>query len=319
NTPKRGVGSATLDTLREYARAHQISLFGAMRALLEQGALKPRMKTVLGKFAEQISQWRDRMTREPHAEMMDTILRESGYLAMWQQDKAPEAQGRVENLKELIGALADFENVETFLEHVSLVMDGDDRADEPMVSIMTMHGAKGLEFNTVFLAGWEDGIFPSQRSMDEKGQAGLEEERRLGYVGITRARFRCAITFTANRRVYNQWQNNLPSRFVDELPPEHVEVMNLLQGPVRAPVQPPASGLAEHQATPTRFTRAKATVAGSKPAATPASTGGFTLGQKVVHPTFGEGRIVKMEGSHLTIGFNGIGLKTILKDYVKGA
>ena len=163
-------------------------------------------------------------TKRSTLQLVRLVLDESGYTRMWQEDKTPEAPGRLENLKELVTALAEFENLQGFLEHISLVMDADQAIDEDKVNIMTLHSAKGLEFGTVFLPGWEEGLFPHQRSLDDKGRSGLEEERRLAYVGITRAKRRAVISFAQNRRVHNLWQSALPSRFIDELPQAHVEV-----------------------------------------------------------------------------------------------
>ena len=159
----------------------------------------------------------------PHAELAEIVLDESGYTAMLMADKSPEAPGRLENLKELVTAMAEFENLKGFLEHVSLVMENVEQAGRDLVSIMTLHSAKGLEFSHVFLPGWEEGVFPSQRALDEGGPASLEEERRLAYVAITRARRRCTILHAANRRIYGQWTSSIPSRFIAELPDEHID------------------------------------------------------------------------------------------------
>lgn len=317
NTPKRGIGEGALETIRSHARARNISLLQATQELLREGGLKPRLNSALSALLAQRERWRKQLETTPHADAVDAILDESGYLTMWKLEKTPEAQGRVENLKELINALEDFENLDAFLEHVSLVMDADDRADEAMVSIMTMHGAKGLEFDNVFLAGWEEGLFPSSRSVEENGQQGLEEERRLAYVGITRARQRCTISFTANRRVYHQWQSNIPSRFVDELPPAHIEIIKASFGPAYQAPKSRGPGV-ENRVLRERATPSYSSGLQENTSQIPPSNAQpFSLGQRVTHPTFGYGRIVKIDGKHLTIGFANTGIKTILEEYVK--
>src|SRR6056297_2956373 len=227
NTPKRGLGDKAQQKIQVIARDHGVSLLDGAALAVEQGAIKGKGAQALGKLVVDLSRW-GRMTGDAdlsHMELAEIILDESGYTEMWQNDKTPEAPGRLENLKELVKALEGFENLGGFLEHVSLVMDNESDEAGEKVSIMTLHGAKGLEFPAVFLPGWEDGLFPSQRSMDESGLKGVEEERRLAYVGITRAEEVCTISFAANRQVYGQWQSQMPSRFIDELPQAHVDVL----------------------------------------------------------------------------------------------
>ncbi len=224
NKPKRGIGDASLQALNKLARAKRMSLAAAAQAAAETSELKPAAKKALGDFVKSLGRWRTLAASLNHIELAETVLDESGYTAMWQNDKTPEAPGRLENLKELVRALAEFANLGGFLEHISLVMENAEEAGADRVSLMTLHSAKGLEFETVFLPGWEEGVFPHQRALDESGKAGLEEERRLAYVGLTRAKRRVIVSFAANRRIRNQWQSAIPSRFIDELPPEHVEV-----------------------------------------------------------------------------------------------
>jgi DNA helicase II / ATP-dependent DNA helicase PcrA len=224
NTPKRGIGDTSVKRMHAIARAQGVSLYRAAEAMSLTDELPAKTRTALRKLVESFGRWRQMADGLPHTELAEIVLDESGYTEMWQNDKSPEAQGRLDNLKELVRSMGDFENLSGFLEHIALVMDVEQSAEEDKVNIMTMHGAKGLEFGTVFLPGWEEGLFPSQRSLDEKGRAGLEEERRLAYVGITRAKRRAYISFAQNRRVHNLWQNALPSRFIDELPEPHVEV-----------------------------------------------------------------------------------------------
>ncbi len=224
NVPKRGLGDATVQVLHDHARKRRVPLTEAARAIVETDELKPKPRGALRGVLEAFDRWRKRRDALPHNELAEIILDESGYTEMWQKDRSADAAGRLENLKELVRSMEEFENLQGFLEHISLVMDKDKSADADAVNIMTLHSAKGLEFNTVFLPGWEEGLFPHQRTLDDQGRAGLEEERRLAHVGLTRARKRAKIYFATNRRMHGLWQTNIPSRFLDELPEAHVEV-----------------------------------------------------------------------------------------------
>ncbi|SNR86592.1 MULTISPECIES: ATP-dependent helicase [unclassified Azospirillum] len=226
NVPKRGVGAATIQQLYVAARTLGVPVTEAAWKLSQTDELKPKMRTTLSGLMQDFFRWRGLIDRIPHTELAQMVLDESGYTRMWQEDKTPEAPGRLENLKELINAMGEFENLTGFLEHVSLVMENAAGADVEQISLMTLHGAKGLEFDVVFLPGWEEGVFPSQRTLDENGIAGLEEERRLAYVGITRGRQRVYISHAANRRIHGTWATSIPSRFVEELPEEHIETEN---------------------------------------------------------------------------------------------
>ena len=223
NLPKRGFGPAAMQTLYTAARAQGVSLTEAGWALTETDELKPKLRATLRGLLQDFFRWRTLMATVPHTELARTILDESGYTRMWQEDKTPEAPGRLENLKELITAMAEFENLPGFLEHVALVMENAEAAGIEQVTVMTLHGAKGLEFDHVFLPGWEEGVFPNQRALDETGIAGLEEERRLAYVGLTRARRRAYVSHAANRRLYGNWVSAVPSRFVEEIPQDNIE------------------------------------------------------------------------------------------------
>ncbi|CAO3354528.1 ATP-dependent helicase [Azospirillum melinis] len=223
NLPKRGVGPAAMQSLYTAARARGLSLTDAGWALTETDELKPKLRATLRGLLQDFFRWRTLMATVPHTELARTVLDESGYTRMWQEDKTPEAPGRLENLKELITAMAEFENLPGFLEHVALVMENAEAAGIEQVTVMTLHGAKGLEFDHVFLPGWEEGVFPNQRALDETGIAGLEEERRLAYVGLTRARRRAYVSHAANRRLYGNWVSAVPSRFVEEIPQDNVE------------------------------------------------------------------------------------------------
>jgi DNA helicase-2/ATP-dependent DNA helicase PcrA len=224
NVPKRGLGDATVQMLHDHARKRRVPLTDAARAVIETDELKPKPRGALRGLLESVDRWRKQRDSLPHTQLAEIVLDESGYTEMWQKDRSADAAGRLENLKELIRSMEEFENLQGFLEHIALVMDNEKAAEADAVNIMTLHAAKGLEFNTVFLPGWEEGVFPNQRALDDQGRAGLEEERRLGHVGLTRARKRAKIYFATNRRMHGLWQTNIPSRFLDELPEGNVEV-----------------------------------------------------------------------------------------------
>jgi DNA helicase II / ATP-dependent DNA helicase PcrA len=224
NVPKRGLGDATVQLLHDHGRKRRIPLFEAARAVVETDELKPKARGALRGLVAQFDRWRAQAEVTAHTELAEIVLDESGYTEMWQKDRSADAAGRLDNLKELVRSLEEFENLQGFLEHISLVMDRDGEADDDAVSLMTLHSAKGLEFDNVFLPGWEEGLFPSQRTLDEQGRAGLEEERRLAHVGLTRARRRAKLYFATNRRIHGTWATTIPSRFLDELPPASVEI-----------------------------------------------------------------------------------------------
>ncbi|WP_234855061.1 ATP-dependent helicase [Paracoccus everestensis] len=337
NTPKRGLGEKGLQAIQHMARARGLSLLEGTVAALSAGDLSGKAAAHMRQFTESMGRWHaDALDdRVSHVELAERILDESGYTAMWQADKTPDAPGRLDNLKELVKALEEFENLQGFLEHVALVMDRDDGDAAEQVSIMTLHAAKGLEFPIVFLPGWEDGLFPSQRAMDENGTKGLEEERRLAYVGITRAERLATISFAGNRRLYGQWQSSMPSRFVDELPPEHIEVLTppgLYGGGYGAAMAFAAGGpvnvLHERAAKADVYNspgwKRMQTRAGERKApvhrapiiidAEPAAK--FTVGDRVTHAKFGEGTIVGIAEDTLTVQF-GAGFKNIKAAYVQ--
>ena len=224
NVPKRGLGDATVQMLHDHARKRRIPLSEAARAIVETDELKPKARGALRDLILAFDRWRARSEVTSHTELAEIVLDESGYTEMWQKDRSADAAGRLENLKELVRSMEEFENLQGFLEHISLVMDRDGGAEDDAVSLMTLHSAKGLEFDNVFLPGWEEGLFPSQRTLDEQGRAGLEEERRLAHVGLTRARRRAKLYFATNRRIHGTWSTTIPSRFLDELPAHNVEI-----------------------------------------------------------------------------------------------
>jgi DNA helicase-2/ATP-dependent DNA helicase PcrA len=224
NVPKRGLGDATVQMLHDHGRKRRIPLFEAARAVVETDELKPKARGSLRDLLINFDRWRAQREVTSHTELAEIVLDESGYTEMWQKDRSADAAGRLENLKELVRSMEEFENLQGFLEHISLVMDRDGGAEDDAVSLMTLHSAKGLEFDNVFLPGWEEGLFPSQRTLDEQGRAGLEEERRLAHVGLTRARRRAKLYFATNRRIHGTWSTTIPSRFLDELPAHNVEI-----------------------------------------------------------------------------------------------
>lgn len=345
NVPKRGLGDKALAKVHQFARAQGLPLTTAGARILDTDELTPQARRSLGNLIGDIARWRSMGDTLPHPELARIILDESGYTAMWQADRTAEAAGRLENLNELVRAMEEYESLTAFLEHVSLVMDNEAQADEPKVTIMTIHAAKGLEFDTVFLAGWEEGIFPSQRALDEGGLASLEEERRLAYVAITRARRRATILHAANRRIYGQWTSSLPSRFVAELPGEHVESETTMSGGEslwranwseradpfadvgrstgRGPGWQRAAGIDAKNPggsfTSRTFSREPARVLeshasavsfGAKPRAD------LSVGLRVFHQKFGYGTIAEIEGNKLEIDFEVAGRKRVMDSFV---
>ncbi|NRB03722.1 MAG: UvrD-helicase domain-containing protein, partial [Rhodobacteraceae bacterium] len=337
NTPKRGLGDKAQQTIQTTARSNGVPLVEGARIAVESGLIKGKGGNELRRLVEDLGRWSRLVDAKDlsHVELAEQVLDESGYTTMWLNDKTPEAPGRLENLKELVKALESFENLQGFLEHVSLVMDNEQETEGPKVSIMTLHAAKGLEFPMVFLPGWEDGLFPSQRAMDEEGVKGLEEERRLAYVGITRAEEVCTITFAGNRRVFGQWQSSMPSRFIDELPEEHVEVLTppgLYGGGYGAAAMAPQSNLHDRAAEANVYNspgwkRLQAR-AQDRPVSQPreskntvidlAAVSSFTVGERVFHQKFGYGTIMGIEGDKLDIEFEKAGSKKVVSRFVTG-
>ncbi len=324
NTPRRGLGDATLQLVHRLARASDCSLYRAAETLIETDELKAKPRGALKGLLEKFAGWRALAEEAPHWDVLDTLLDDSGYREMWKKDKTPQAPGRLENLEELTGALEEFESLGEFLEHVSLVMDRDEGRGEEMVNLMTLHGAKGLEFDNVFLPGWEEGLFPHQLSLDENGAKGLEEERRLAYVGITRARKRAHILSAANRLVHNQWVSALPSRFLDELPAEHSEARNRDGFPVVQEMQSEAGGWQSGgsgggSSFAPRRARPRPTAPGVDAATwnSEPEEGSFAVGTRIFHQKFGYGRIQAVDGSKLSIAFEKAGEKKVIDRFVE--
>ncbi len=332
NQPKRGLGDKALASIHAHARATRQPLLIAAASMVDSDELQARARNSLARFVADIARWRQMAGELPHAELARILLDESGYTAMLQAERSAEAAGRLENLTELARAMEEYDNLGAFLEHVSLVMDNDSQQSGAKVTIMTIHAAKGLEFPNVFLAGWEEGVFPSQRALDEGGLASLEEERRLAYVAITRARRQATILHAANRRIYGQWTSSIPSRFVGELPRDHIEEETTMSGgeslwraqwsersdpfahvarPSRGPGWQRAAGGA-FNAQPQRVVEARASAIslGNK------GRDDLSVGQRVFHGKFGYGTIVEIEGNKLEIDFEKAGRKRVLDSFV---
>ncbi len=319
NVPKRGLGQATLQTVHRLARADGVPLTGAARRLAETDELRPRARKALAGLLADFERWRGLLDVMAHTELMGLVLDESGYTAMWQDTKAPDAPGRLENLRELVVALEDFEDLPGFLEHVSLVMENEASAADDKVTLMTLHGAKGLEFDTIFLPGWEEGLFPHQRALDDQGVGGLEEERRLAHVGLTRARKRAIVSFAANRRVYGRWQSAIPSRFIGELPADDIDMT--AQPGLYGGAAPRAGGFDEDPAFFTasrrrRHRRARLIEDVSRQTG-PGEGPAFKPGQRVFHQKFGYGKVVVADGNKLEIAFEKAGTKMVMGSFVE--
>ena len=306
NLPKRGVGESAMRNLHETARAANMSLHDAMVKLVGEDGFKGKLGATLRGLIEQFEAWRGRLKTQGPVVALEALLEESGYLAMWKADKSPDAPGRLENLKELSRALADFETLAQFLEHVALVTEIETQGNDAKVSMMTLHGAKGLEFDTVFLPGWEEGVFPNQRSLDEGGNKSLEEERRLAYVGITRAKQRAIILHAANRRIYANWQSSIPSRFIEELPEDVIRRSGSAQ-----PQKP--RGPAAIVQFPVQARRSDAGGAQVRLV----HTNKIPVGARVFHQKFGYGRVIAAEGDRLDINFETSGEKRVLDRFVE--
>lgn len=333
NQPKRGLGDKAIAKLQTLARAESLPLSHAAARIIDSDELTPQARRALSGFVADLASWRDRARDLPHPDLARAILDESGYTAMLQADKSAESAGRLENLNELVRAMEEYETLGAFLEHVSLVMDNDAAADEQKVTIMTIHAAKGLEFDRTFLVGWEEGVFPSQRSLDEGGLKSLEEERRLAYVAITRARRRCTILHAANRRIYGQWTSSIPSRFIAELPEANISsettmsggeslwranwseqsdpFAHLQRGTGRGPGwQRAVSG--GYSAQPTRIVEAR----GSAVSLGNKGRSDVSVGLRIFHTKFGYGTIAEIEGNKLEIDFEQAGRKRVLDSFV---
>ena len=323
NVPKRGIGETTLKKKKDYAKHNNISTIDAIKDLIKTSEIKPKTKISLGYFVELTERWNSLITERSHYDMAEIILEDSGYLEMLRNDDTITAAGRLDNIKELFRSIEPFESLNAYLEHISLVMEIDKNPEGNKVSLMTLHAAKGLEFDYVFLPGWEEGVFPNQRSLDEGGVKSLEEERRLAYVGITRAKIKSSIFYAANRKMHNQWLSSIPSRFVNELPEDNIEI-NLSHfsgnkgnftdikeddifdqsdystpGWERAKIQSLSNKRIQEEEINSVDTNSK-----------------FSTGTLVVHKKFGKGKIESVDGKKLTINFGNNGMRKVMENFV---
>jgi len=348
NTPKRGLGDKAVQTIQRTARDNGVNLIEGARLVCDGKLMGGKGLKELTILVQSLDRWHAQMLAgtQSHIELAEIILDESGYAGFWQNDKSPDAAGRLENLKELVKALDNFENLQGFLEHVSLIMDNATEDDGEKVSIMTLHASKGLEFPAVFLPGWEDGLFPSQRSMDESGVKGLEEERRLAYVGITRAEQLCTISFAANRQVYGRWQSSMPSRFIDELPEEHIEILTppglygggfgaagmaasanpAVQDGIGSDLHEKASNADVYNSPGWRRLQSRSQQRGiAQPQEARNLTidmdavSAFTVSDRVFHQKFGYGEVMGIEGDKLVIEFDKAGSKHVVARFIVSA
>ncbi len=341
NQPKRGLGAKTLEKMFQHARATDMPLAAASLQLADSDELPKRAAGTIAALMRDFLRWKELAEQTTPAELLRTVMDECGYTAMLQAEKSAESAGRLENLSELARAMEEYETLGDFLEHVSLVMDNERAGDGEKLTIMTMHAAKGLEFDNVFLPGWEEGVFPSQRSLDEGGLASLEEERRLAYVAITRARKRCTILYAANRRIYGQWTSSIPSRFVAELPDDHVSRETTMTGgaslwqanwsesedpfahvstsrPERSSQRGPGWQRALTSGYDTKQLRLKeSTRSAASFAAQPRSD--IAVGARVFHDKFGYGEVIGQEGNKLEIEFDTSGTKRVIDSFVNVA
>ncbi|HSG95475.1 MAG TPA: 3'-5' exonuclease, partial [Afifellaceae bacterium] len=338
NTPKRGIGATTVKAIHAHARARQMPLMAATAELIQSEEIGPKQRQTLTGLLKSFERWANQTAQADHAELAGKILDESGYTDMWKDNRTADAPGRLENLKELINNMGEYESLAGFLEHVSLVMDADAGEAADAVSIMTLHSAKGLEFDTVFLPGWEEGLLPHQRSLDENGRAGLEEERRLAHVGLTRARKRALVWFVSNRRVHGLWQSTVPSRFLDELPEDNVDVaepasygghdsgfgqsrfdrMEPFNSAYRTPGWQRARQNRGKADPRSRVERQPVTIEGELVAKSViGGTSAYTVGERIFHDKFGYGAIAEIDGNKLTVDFEKAGRKRVLESFVE--
>ena len=324
NVPKRGIGETTLKKIKDYAKNNNISTIDSIRDLIKTSEIKPKTKIALGHFIELTERWNDLIAERNHYEMAEIILEDSGYLEMLRNDDTITAAGRLDNIKELFRSIEPFESLNAYLEHISLVMEIDKNPEGNKVSLMTLHAAKGLEFDYVFLPGWEEGVFPNQRSLDEGGVKSLEEERRLAYVGITRAKIKSSIFYAANRKMHNQWLSSIPSRFVNELPEDNIEInlshfsgnkgnfTDIKEDDIfdQSDYSTPGWERAKIQSLSNKRTQEEEKIISVD------SNSKFSPGTLVMHKKFGKGKIETVDGKKLTIDFGGNGIRKVMENFV---
>ena len=324
NVPKRGIGETTLKKIKDYAKNNNISTIDSIRDLIKTSEIKPKTKISLGHFIELTERWNDLIAERNHYEMAEIILEDSGYLEMLRNDDTITAAGRLDNIKELFRSIEPFESLNAYLEHISLVMEIDKNPEGNKVSLMTLHAAKGLEFDYVFLPGWEEGVFPNQRSLDEGGVKSLEEERRLAYVGITRAKIKSSIFYAANRKMHNQWLSSIPSRFVNELPEDNIEVnlshfsgnkgnfTDIKEDDIfdQSDYSTPGWERAKIQSLSNKRIQEEEKIISVD------TNSKFSPGMLVMHKKFGKGKIQTVDGKKLTISFGDNGIRKVMENFV---
>ena len=324
NVPKRGIGETTLKKIKDYAKNNNIPTIDSIRDLIKTSEIKPKTKISLGHFIELTERWNDLITERNHYEMAEIILEDSGYLEMLRNDDTITAAGRLDNIKELFRSIEPFESLNAYLEHISLVMEIDKNPEGNKVSLMTLHAAKGLEFDYVFLPGWEEGVFPNQRSLDEGGVKSLEEERRLAYVGITRAKIKSSIFYAANRKMHNQWLSSIPSRFVNELPEDNIEVnlshfsgnkgnfTDIKEDDIfdQSDYSTPGWERAKIQSLSNKRIQEEEKIISVD------TNSKFSPGMLVMHKKFGKGKIQTVDGKKLTISFGDNGIRKVMENFV---
>ncbi len=338
NKPARKLGGQTMQTIHAFARRQGMPLMTASRHLIESDDLHGAGRNALRKFIEMIDRWTNEAGDFSPRDLTELVLEESGYTDYWKNSKSPKAGSKLDNLKEVVQAVSEFDTLEAYLDHVALVAEHNEASADGQVWLMTLHAAKGLEFPVVFLAGWEEGIFPSQRALDEKGTVALEEERRLAYVGVTRAQESCRISFAANRQVYGRWQNAIPSRFIDELPEAHVEVVSEpgLYGNTASSLAAHSQFTADRLKDDTYYDNPawrRARAAATRPATEAPMIDGrahtvsvnapgkskFAIGARVFHQKFGYGKVTASEGQKLTVDFDHSGPKKVIDSFLEAA
>ena len=323
NTPKRGIGETTIKKIKDYSKNNNISTIEAIRDLIKTSEIKPKTKISLKNFVELTDRWHSLLNERNHYELAEIILEDSGYLEMLRNDDTITAAGRLENIKELFRSIEPFESLHAYLEHIALVMEIDKNPDGNKVSLMTLHAAKGLEFDFVYLPGWEEGVFPNQRSLDEGGIESLEEERRLAYVGITRAKIKSSIFYAANRKMHNQWLSCIPSRFINEMPEDNLEInLSHFSGNQKNFTDIEEDTFDQSDYSTPGWERAKIESSiknfeTNEPKIITNSNAKFSKGSIVIHKKFGQGKVESVDGKKLTINFGESGTRKVMENFVE--
>ena len=323
NTPKRGIGETTVKKIRDRSKENNLPMIDSIKELIDEKAFKGKAENSLKKLVGLIFHWNKLINEEDKIDIAEIIVEDSGYLDMLRNDKSLTAEGRVDNVYELFRSLEPFENIKAYLEHISLVMEIDNNQFGKKVSLMTLHAAKGLEFDYIFLPGWEEGVFPNQRAIDEGGIESLEEERRLAYVGVTRAKKKASIYYSANRRMHNQWISSIPSRFVSELPEENTETdLSNYSGEKELFREQEFIDFDQSDYDTPGWERAKyesnnKTIDHIEKNNNLLNNSPFQLGSRVIHKKFGEGKILSIDGKKLTINFGKSGTRKVMENFVE--